>query len=178
MSPHLGMEAIEGHDGPEEEERQVEVVLEQVSEGVAAIGVGTALQSKAGAAQHCEAAAPLEQHLLKIKSACYKPVLDGREQAASSPGAPCLWEARPASLKGWSCPFLSPDPVSIGHSGPFVLSAGIEQRMSWTRPCFGGGDHLVGKAHSAARGLETAGKVNERLGETWEGRALDGVRDV
>lgn len=31
VSTHLGVEAIKGHDGPKEEERQVEVVLEQVS---------------------------------------------------------------------------------------------------------------------------------------------------
>lgn len=108
-STHLGMEAVKGHDGPEEEEGQVEVVLEQVDEGVAAVGVGALLQGKAGAAQHCEAAAPLEQHLLKIKSACYKPVLDGREQAASSLGAPCLWGAHPAPCRGPArcCPFVS-----------------------------------------------------------------------
>lgn len=107
MSPHLGVEAVKGHDGPKEEEGQVEVVLEQVSKGVAAVRVGTALQRKAGATQHRETAAPVKQHLLKIKSARYKPVLDGREQATSSPGAPCLWEAHPGCPRGpaWSCPF-------------------------------------------------------------------------
>lgn len=30
LSPHLSMEAIKGHDGSEEEEGQVEIVLEQV----------------------------------------------------------------------------------------------------------------------------------------------------
>ena len=41
--------------------------------------------------------------------------------------------------------------------------------MSWTHPCFGGDDHLVGKAYCKLKGSETAGKV-----ETWEVRALDG----
>lgn len=31
VSPHLSVEAIKGHNGPEEEEGQVEIVLEQVS---------------------------------------------------------------------------------------------------------------------------------------------------
>lgn len=48
-SPHLSMEAVKGHDGPEEKEGQVEIVLEQVSKGVAAVRVGTALQREAGA---------------------------------------------------------------------------------------------------------------------------------
>jgi hypothetical protein len=30
-SPHLSMETIKGHDGPKEEEGQVEVVLEKIS---------------------------------------------------------------------------------------------------------------------------------------------------
>lgn len=47
--PHLSMEAVKGHDGPEEEEGQVEVVLEQISKGVAAVGVGAALQREADA---------------------------------------------------------------------------------------------------------------------------------
>lgn len=71
------MEAVEGHDGSEEEEGQVEIVLEQVSKGVAAVGVGAALQGEAGAPQNCEAAATVEQYVLKIKGACYKPTLEG-----------------------------------------------------------------------------------------------------
>lgn len=93
--PHLGVEAIEGHDGPKEEERQVEVVLEQVGQGVVALGVSTALQREAGAAEHREAATPMKQHLLKIKSACYKPALEGREQASRSPGRLLSWDRVP-----------------------------------------------------------------------------------
>lgn len=49
VCPHLSMEVVKGHDGPEEEEGQIEIVLEQVSKGVAAVGVSTALQGEAGA---------------------------------------------------------------------------------------------------------------------------------
>lgn len=71
------MEAVKGHDGPEEEEGQVEVVLEEVSKGVMAVGVGAALQCEADAPENSEAAAPVEQYVLKIKGACYKPTLEG-----------------------------------------------------------------------------------------------------
>lgn len=71
------MEAVKGHYGSEEEEGQVEVVLEQVRKRVAAVGVGAALQREADAAENSEAAAPVEQYVLKIKGACYKPTLEG-----------------------------------------------------------------------------------------------------
>lgn len=71
------METVEGHDGPEEEEGQVEIVLQQVSKGVAAVRVGAALQREAGAPKHRETTAPVEEHVLKIKGACYKPTLEG-----------------------------------------------------------------------------------------------------
>lgn len=176
MFPHLGVEAIEGHDGPEEEERQVEVVLEQVSQGVAASRVGAVFQREAGATQHCETAAPLKQHLLKIKSACYKPVLDGREQAASSPGAPCLWEAHPVFPQGPLHLFQNQSTLAI--QGQYMPSAGIKQRMSGTYPCCGAGDPLVGKAYSMVKGLEMAREVKARPGETWEVWSLDGMGGV
>lgn len=101
--PYLSVEAVEGHDGPEEEEGQVEIVLEQVSKGVAAVGVGTALQREAGAAKHREAAASVEQDVLKIKGACYKPTLEGDSKPVAHQWAHVSGESPlPASWRSWA----------------------------------------------------------------------------
>ena len=83
--------------------------------------MGTAFQCKAGTSQHRETTAPVKQHLLKIKSPCYKPALDGREQAASSPECPLSLESPPSFPQGPSLVLLSsslPVPVNTGHQGP------------------------------------------------------------
>lgn len=117
------MKAIKGHDRPEEEEGQVEVVLQQVGQGIAVPRVGTVLQREAGTTQDREASTAQEQHLLEIKSACYKPALEGREQASGSPGAPLLGDS-PAFPQGCLMP-LFPRPTHIGHGRQHIQSVGV-----------------------------------------------------
>ena len=75
------MELVEGHDGAEEEEGEVEVVLEQVQEGVAALLAVAVLQCEAHAAHDGEAAAAVEQHVLQVEGACHQRFLRDRRTA-------------------------------------------------------------------------------------------------
>lgn len=65
--PNLGVKLVEGHDGPEEEVGEVEVVFEQVREGVAAFLAVTVLQCKAHAAHDAEPTAAVEQDVLQVE---------------------------------------------------------------------------------------------------------------
>lgn len=70
------MELVKCHDRPKEEEWEVEVVLEEVEDGVDALFPLRALECKAHAAHDGEAASSIEKDILKIKSSRYKPALD------------------------------------------------------------------------------------------------------
>lgn len=80
---HLGMELVKRHDRPKEEEREVEVVLEEVEDGVDALFSFRALQCKAHAAHDGEAASSVEEDILKIKSSRYKPTLDKKRKVTT-----------------------------------------------------------------------------------------------
>lgn len=82
------------------------------------VRVGTALQRKTGATQHRETAAPVKQHLLKIKSPCYKPALDGREQATGSPGCPLSLGSPSRFQQGPSLVLPSPSAGTSQHWPP------------------------------------------------------------
>lgn len=73
------MELVKGHDRPEEEEGEVEVVLEEVEDGVDALLLLGALEGEAHAAHDGEGAASVEKDILEIKSSRHKPTL-GRKQ--------------------------------------------------------------------------------------------------
>lgn len=63
------MKLVESHDGSEEEEGEVEVVSQQVTEGVVALLPIAVLQSKAHTAHDAEATASVEQDVLQVKRA-------------------------------------------------------------------------------------------------------------
>lgn len=66
------MESIKRHDGSEEEEREVEVVLDQIHKAVVAVLLFAILQSEAHAAHDGEPTASIEQDILKIEGAGHK----------------------------------------------------------------------------------------------------------
>ena len=78
---YLHVELVKGHDGAEEEEGQVEVVLEQVQEGVAAFLAVAVLQGEAHAAHDGEAAAAVKQDVLQVEGARHQRLLGGRGTA-------------------------------------------------------------------------------------------------
>lgn len=82
-STHLGMELVKRHDRPKKEEREVEVVLEEVEDGVDALFPLGALECKAHAAHDGEAASSIEEDILKIKSSRYKPALDEKRRVTT-----------------------------------------------------------------------------------------------
>lgn len=63
------MESIERHDGPKEEEREVEVVLDQIHEAVMAILLLAVLQCETHAAHDGEPTASVQQDILKVEGA-------------------------------------------------------------------------------------------------------------
>lgn len=63
------MELIKRHDGPEEEEREVEVVFDQIHEAVMAVLLLAVLQRETHTAHDGEPAASVEQDILKIEGA-------------------------------------------------------------------------------------------------------------
>lgn len=77
------MELVKGHDRPEEEEREVEVVLEEVEDGVDALFPLRALERKAHAAHDGEAAPSVEEDILEIKSSGYKPALHEKQRVTT-----------------------------------------------------------------------------------------------
>ena len=66
------MKFIKGHDGPEIEEGEVEVVLEQVQEVVVSIFPFTVLQSKAHTAHDGEPTTSIEENVAQLKVAVHK----------------------------------------------------------------------------------------------------------
>lgn len=73
------MESVKGHDGSEEKEGEVEIVLQEGEDGEVPVLPVTVLQSKAHAAHDAEAGSSVKEDILKIKSSRYKPILDKRE---------------------------------------------------------------------------------------------------
>lgn len=67
LAPHLCMKPVESHNGSEEEEGEVEVVFQQVSEGVAAVLLVTVLQREAHTAHDAEATASVEEDVLQVE---------------------------------------------------------------------------------------------------------------
>lgn len=61
------MVPVEGHDGTEEEEGEVEVVFQKVGELVVAVLLLTVLKAEAHAAHDAKAAAAVEQDVLEVK---------------------------------------------------------------------------------------------------------------
>jgi len=89
-STHLGMELVKRHDRPEEEEGEVEVVFEEVKDGVNAVFLLRVLECKAHAAHDGEAASSIEEDILKIKSSRYKPALDEKQRVTTKNVEPLL----------------------------------------------------------------------------------------
>lgn len=75
-TPHLDMIPVESHDRSEEEEGEVEVVFEQVSERVAAVLLLAVLQCEAHTAHDAEAAASVEQDVLQVEGARHQGFLE------------------------------------------------------------------------------------------------------
>lgn len=65
--PHLGVKLVKSHDRPKEEVGEVEVVFQQVSEGVAAFLAVAVLQREAHAAHEAEATPAVEQDILQVE---------------------------------------------------------------------------------------------------------------
>lgn len=61
------MESIKRHDGSEEEEREVEVVLDQIHEAVVAVLLLAVLQCETHAAYDGEPTASVEQNILEVE---------------------------------------------------------------------------------------------------------------
>lgn len=67
LQPHLGMKTVESHNRSKKEEREVEVVFQEVREGIVSLFPVTVLQSEAHAAHDAEATASVEQDILQVK---------------------------------------------------------------------------------------------------------------
>lgn len=70
LAVHLKVELIKGHDRSEVEEREVEVILEQVQEAVVPVLPLTVLQAEAHASHDTEPTTAVEQDILKLESSC------------------------------------------------------------------------------------------------------------
>lgn len=79
--PHLGVILVKCHDRAKEEEWEVEVVSEQVREGVVAILLLTVLQCKAHTAHDGEANASIEQDVLQVKRAGHQGFLQEESES-------------------------------------------------------------------------------------------------
>lgn len=77
------MELVKRHDRPEEEEWEVEVVLEEVEDGVDALFPLGALEGEAHAAHDGEGAPSVEKDILEVKSSCHKPTLDKKQRVTT-----------------------------------------------------------------------------------------------
>lgn len=73
---HLNMELIESLDRSKVEEWKVEVVFEQVNEGVVAVLLLTVLQSKAHTAHYGETGSSIEQDVLQVEVARHETFLE------------------------------------------------------------------------------------------------------
>lgn len=72
---HLNIKFVKGHDGTEIEEREVEVVLEQLQDVVVPIFPLTVLQSKAHTAHDCKPTTSIEEDVTQLKVALHKTCL-------------------------------------------------------------------------------------------------------
>lgn len=77
------MESIKCHDGSEEEEREVEVVLDQIHEAVMAVLLLAVLQRETHAAHDGESTASVEQDILEVEGAGDEPGLKMSESPES-----------------------------------------------------------------------------------------------
>lgn len=66
------MESIKRHDGPKEEEREVEVVFDQIHKAVMSVLLLAVLQCKTHAAHDGEPTASVEQDILKVEGTGHK----------------------------------------------------------------------------------------------------------
>lgn len=67
FTPHLCVIPVESHDRSKEEEREVEVIFQQVGEFVVAVLLLAVFQREADAAHDAETAASIEQDVLQVK---------------------------------------------------------------------------------------------------------------
>lgn len=76
------MVPVKSHDGSKEEEREVEVVFKQITEGVVTILLLTVFQSKTHTAHDAEANASIKQDVLQVERPCHQCFLkkDKREK--------------------------------------------------------------------------------------------------
>lgn len=75
----MNIKFIKGHDGPEIEEGEVEVVLEQLQDVVVSIFPLTVLQGEAHTAHDREPTAPIEENVTQLKVPLHKSSLCGEE---------------------------------------------------------------------------------------------------
>lgn len=71
------MKTVKSHNRSKEKEREVEVVFQEVGEGVVALFPVTVLQGKAHAAHDAEATASIEQDVLQVKRSGHQGLLQG-----------------------------------------------------------------------------------------------------
>lgn len=76
---YLNIKLIEGHDGPEVEEGEVEVVLEQLQDVVVSIFPFTVLESKAHTAHDCKPTTSIEENMTQLKVSLHKSSLCGEQ---------------------------------------------------------------------------------------------------
>lgn len=81
FEPHLHVIAIKSHNRSKEEEREVEVVFQEVGERVVAVLPVTVLQSKTHAAHDAEATAAVEQDVLKVERTRHQVLLQRGQSA-------------------------------------------------------------------------------------------------
>lgn len=75
----MNIKLIKGHDGPEKEEGEVEVVLEQLQDVVVSIFPLAVLQSKAHAAHYSKPTTSIEENMTQVKVPLHKTCLHGVE---------------------------------------------------------------------------------------------------
>lgn len=71
----MNVELIKGHDGPEVEEGEVEVVLEQFQDVVVSIFPLAVLQGEAHAAHYSEATTSVEENVTQLEVALHETCL-------------------------------------------------------------------------------------------------------
>lgn len=74
----MNIKLIKGHDGPEIEEGEVEVVLQQLQDVVVSIFPVAVLQSEAHTAHYSEATASIEEDVTQLEVPLHKTSLQGQ----------------------------------------------------------------------------------------------------
>ena len=85
---HLNVELVEGEDGPKVEVWQVEVVVQQLQQAVAALAPHTVLQGEAHAAHDGEATAAVEQDVAQVEVPLHQARLVAQTTGMNVPVAP------------------------------------------------------------------------------------------